>query len=227
MGRLDDLRQFYEQNKRDMEQFLKGCADMGRSSDAKELFRSLCRNLLGPQVKWETAKKAVEHLDKTNCLFKGDLASIEDGLEKCGYRFTNRAAYLYEAQQRFYDKGSERHEMGIVELVRKLSTKTPQHARNMLIRGGSYYIPGLGKKQASHFLRGLGLSCNQLAILDRVILRELVYFGVIKEKPKALNRAYLAIEAKVKDWADNIVGIPLDGLDWLLWKMGRGNGHAC
>lgn len=230
MGNLDELRQYYERHKQDTEEFLKGCADMGRSSDAKELFRFLCCNQLASRVKWERAEGAVEYLDKKNLLFAGDDASIRGGLKDCGYRFTNRAAWLYGARQRHYDEGCE---IGIVDFVRHmlsvLCDKDPRKARNLLADPNREdHISGLGMKEASHFLRGLGLSHNQLAILDSVVLGQLECFGVIEKKPRSLTKkTYLVIESQVKDWADNVLGIPLDGLDWLLWKMGRGNGHAC
>lgn len=227
MDNLNKLRQYYERHKREMEEFLKRCADMGRSNDAKELFKLLCLNLLKSQAKWEEAKKAVEYLDKTNCLFSGDSSSILDGLRKCGYRSQNnkrKAEWLYEVRQRFYNKDCQ---MDIVNFVRMLGdkcAKDPCMERNRL----AGLISGLGMTHASHFLRGLGFSHNQLAILDSVVLGQLEYFGVIKEKPKDLpKKMYLDIERQVKDWADNILGIPLDGLDWLLWRIGRGSGHVC
>jgi len=140
-----------------------------------------------------------------------------------------KAKWLYDARRRFYDEGCE---IGIVDFVHMLGIqcdKDPTGTRNLLadLRRDNH-IAGLGTKEASHFLRGLGFSHNQLAILDRVILRELVSFGVIKNLPRNLTRStYLAIEDRVRNWANNAVGIPLDGLDWLLWRMGRGSGHAC
>ena len=76
-------------------------------------------------------------------------------------------------------------------------------------------------KTASHFLRGLGFSHNQLAILDVHILDWLVRFGVIDEVPKYLsNKKYLEIERRMKDWqSKEVPHIPLDALGEVLWRM--------
>ncbi len=48
-------------------------------------------------------------------------------------------------------------------------------------------VLGLGYKEAGHFLRNIGLA-EELAILDRHILKNLVILGVIDEIPKSLTR---------------------------------------
>ncbi len=239
MNNLDELRQYYEKHKQETQEFLKKCADSGRSDDAKELFKFLCCNLLASQAKWETVERAVDHLDDTNRLFDGDPASIQEGLKNSGYGSPNnkeKARWLHKARQRFCDDGCE---IGIVDFVHMLGIqcgKDPIRWRNLLADPSrDNHILGLGMKEASHFLRGLGFSHNQLAILDSVVLGQLECFGVVeiekkpgrKKREGLTKKTYLAIEGKVKDWADNVVSIPLDGLDWLLWKLGRGNGHAC
>jgi thermostable 8-oxoguanine DNA glycosylase len=232
MGNLDGFRRYYEEHKDEMDEFLRSCADRGRSGDAKELFKWLCCNLLASQAKWEEAKEAVECLDKENHLFDGDSTSIHSGLKNCGYRSPNnkkKAEWLYEARRRFYDKKCE---IGIVDLVSMLGAacgNNPFRTRNLLAeRSRDNHISGLGMKEASHFLRGLGFSHNQLAILDNRILGELVCFHVIEKKRERLTRKeYLVIERAVKDWAETEIPIPLDGLDWLLWKMGRTGEHSC
>jgi len=55
--------------------------------------------------------------------------------------------------------------------------------REWLIRS----IRGIGYKEASHFLRNIGLGEN-LAILDRHILKNLKFFGVIEEIPASLPK---------------------------------------
>ena len=80
-------------------------------------------------------------------------------------------------------------------------------------------IKGIGYKEASHFLRNIGFGA-ELAILDIHILRSLVKLGVIDEMPKTLTpKRYLAIEEKVKLFADK-VKIPMARLDLVLWSAG-------
>lgn len=221
MDNLDKLRRFYKAKKKEVDAFLKSCTALGQSGDTCELFKSLCCNLLSPQVDWKRAEEAVEYLNSKNLLFKGDVDSIKTGLEDCGYRFTNKAEYLHEARERFFDEESGKYKIGTgtLVLVYGLRGMDPDEARSELV--DRIRIRGMGMKTASHFLRGLGLSQNQLAILDRHILDWLVKFKVIDEIPKSLsNKRYLEVGRKMKNWQSREVpDIPLDVLDWLLWSM--------
>ena len=82
-------------------------------------------------------------------------------------------------------------------------------------------IPGLGMKEASHFLRNIGEP--DLAILDRHIFKHLTRLGVIPEIPKnaPTKKRYLEIEQAWHEYARR-VGIPLDELDLLFWSMETG-----
>lgn len=79
----------------------------------------------------------------------------------------------------------------------------------------------MGYKEASHFLRNIGLA-DDLAILDRHILKNLKIFGIIEEIPKSLSKKkYLEIEEKMRNLA-NEVNIPLSHLDLLFWSKETG-----
>jgi len=76
-------------------------------------------------------------------------------------------------------------------------------------------------KEATHFLRNIGLG-KDLAILDRHILKNLNYYGVINELPKTLTKKkYLEIEDKMKKFSEEIK-IPIDELDLLFWSEETG-----
>jgi N-glycosylase/DNA lyase len=82
-------------------------------------------------------------------------------------------------------------------------------------------VLGLGPKEASHFLRNIGLG-ETLAILDRHILHNLEGLGVIETLPSSLTRPhYLAIEEKLRAYCAR-VGIPLGQMDLLLWAKETG-----
>jgi N-glycosylase/DNA lyase len=82
-------------------------------------------------------------------------------------------------------------------------------------------VRGLGYKEATHFLRNVGLN-GGLAILDRHILRNLKRYRAIRSLPKSLSRKkYLALERSFLHFADRI-GISLDELDLLFWSMETG-----
>lgn len=82
-------------------------------------------------------------------------------------------------------------------------------------------IKGLGMKEASHFLRNIGV--RGLAILDRHIYKHLTRLRVIKEIPTSgpTKKRYLEIEKLWHKYAGR-VGIPLDELDLLFWSMETG-----
>ena len=77
-------------------------------------------------------------------------------------------------------------------------------------------IKGFGYKEASHFLRNIGFG-EEIAILDRHILRNLVALRVIKKNPQSISKImYMEIEDKMKLFAKKI-DIPLSHLDIVFW----------
>ncbi len=90
----------------------------------------------------------------------------------------------------------------------------PYYAREYLVRN----IKGMGYKEASHFLRNIGMG-ESLAILDRHILKSLEELGVINRIPKTLSpKRYKEIEERMKELSKKL-RIPLSHLDLLLWSM--------
>lgn len=81
-------------------------------------------------------------------------------------------------------------------------------------------IKGLGYKEASHFLRNIGL--KGYAILDKHILRSLAELKIIDNpKPPNTRARYLTIENKLKELAI-LTQIDFDELDLVLWSMKTG-----
>ena len=81
-------------------------------------------------------------------------------------------------------------------------------------------IKGLGYKEASHFLRNIGL--KGYAILDKHILRSLTELEIIDDpKPPNTRTKYLATEEKLKKLAE-LTEIDFDELDLVLWSMKTG-----
>ena len=82
-------------------------------------------------------------------------------------------------------------------------------------------VLGLSYKEATHFLRNIGKN-DGLAILDRHILKNLKYHGVIRSLPSTLTKKrYLSIEKKFQIFAV-LIGIPIDELDLLFWSNEAG-----
>jgi N-glycosylase/DNA lyase len=83
-------------------------------------------------------------------------------------------------------------------------------------------ILGVSYKEATHFLRNIGKN-EGLAILDRHIIKNLKYHGVIRSQPKTLTRKnYLRIEKAFHRFAST-VKISTDELDLLFWSRETGN----
>jgi len=81
-------------------------------------------------------------------------------------------------------------------------------------------IKGLGYKEASHYLRNIGL--KGYAILDKHILRSLAELGIIGDpKPPNTRAKYLETEEKLKNLAA-LTEIDFDELDLVLWSMKTG-----
>lgn len=81
-------------------------------------------------------------------------------------------------------------------------------------------IKGLGYKEASHFLRNIGLMGH--AILDKHVLRCLADLQVVESpRPPSTRARYLDMEEKLKGVARD-VGIDFDELDLVLWSMKTG-----
>jgi N-glycosylase/DNA lyase len=119
----------------------------------------------------------------------------------------NKAAYVLYNQQNW-------------QVIREqLSNLEGVALRNWL----SENVKGYGLKEASHFLRNIGLSQNKIAILDRHILRNLHKHKVIKANDISIKSKahYIALEKKFIGFA-NKTGIPPDHLDLLFWSNETG-----
>ena len=98
-----------------------------------------------------------------------------------------------------------------------LSGISSKEKREWLVK----HVKGISYKEATHFLRNIGMN-DGLAILDRHILRNLKYHGVVRSLPKALTeKKYLSIEKKFQLFAREI-NISTDELDLLFWSREAG-----
>lgn len=94
----------------------------------------------------------------------------------------------------------------------------PLERRDWLVREKG--IKGLGYKEASHFLRNIGL--KGYAILDKHVLRCLAELGVIDSpKPPGTRTRYIEVEYRLKDFAERL-DIDFEELDLVLWSIKTG-----
>ncbi len=174
-------------------------------SSEKDIFTELIFCILTPQSRAKSCWNAVNNLLDRNLLLKGDANKIAKELS--GVRFKNKKAeYIIEARKLFTINGR----ISIRPKMRQFDEING--AREWLVQN----VKGIGYKEASHFLRNIGLGEN-LAILDRHILKNLHLLGVIDEIPNSLSKQrYFEIESKMTKFASKI-NIPMSHLDLVLW----------
>jgi len=81
-------------------------------------------------------------------------------------------------------------------------------------------IKGLGYKEASHFLRNIGVKGH--AILDKHVMKCLAEVGVVdSSKPPSNRKRYLEVEQQLLQFAKHIK-VNCDELDLVLWSMKTG-----
>jgi len=172
-----------------------------------KIFAELVFCLCTPQSKASICNSAVKKLEEQNLLLTGDEKQIAEVLSKTGVRFSNnKASYVVKAREYFMKDGQ-------IKIKPKINTDDIRGLREWLAEN----IPGLGMKEASHFLRNIGFG-QDVAILDRHILRSLVDYGVVKEIPNTLTKQkYLEIEQKMREFSKK-ASISMDELDMLFWS---------
>ncbi|MFW6141001.1 MAG: N-glycosylase/DNA lyase [Candidatus Saliniplasma sp.] len=207
--KVQELRENYGQIRDEIESRLDEFADVWKQEDER-IFHELTFCLFTPQSKarvcWDTVKK----LKDEEMLLSGEEKEIAEEIKKVRFRF-NKAGYLVDAREKFASEGS-------ISLKEKIGSFSDQKkARDWIVRN----VKGLGMKEASHLLRNIGKG-DELAILDRHILKNLDEMGVIDGIPKTLTeKRYLKIEKKMESFSEEI-DIPLAHLDLLLWYRETG-----
>lgn len=211
ISRLKEFDKFYYEpcswffNDRKME--LKE-VDVG---DDERLFEELCFCILTANTSAEMGMKSIDAL--RGLLVNGTKEEMTAKLEKI-YRFKNlRPVYIVHTREYLQN-----------ELDFKLKEKI-ESFRNDFDGLRDFFafnkgIKGLGYKEASHFLRNIGV--KGYAILDKHILSSLLEFRVINEIKLPMKREeYREIEKKMRIFS-NEIEIPFDELDLLLWSRKTG-----
>lgn len=204
---LEELARLYLPIKPQIESRLQDFSRIWKEASEEELFRELVFCLLTPQSKARTCWRAVERLER-KCMIK-EAGPEEITRELVGVRFNLRKGdYICLARSRFSSCSLRDTLAGFSDAFA---------AREWLVAN----IKGLGYKEASHFLRNIGLG-GDLAILDRHILKNLALLGVIDEVPASPSKKlYLEIEKKMIDFSRE-AKIPMPHLDLLLWYKEAG-----
>ena len=205
---LNELLSSYRKKRYQIKKKLKEFEDLYKGKD-EHIFRELCFCILTPQSKAIYCDEAIKELIRSGLLLEGDKSDIKASLSRVRFP-NNKASYLIAARKAFKNSRG-------FNVKSKIDEGNIPKTREWFVKN----IKGLGYKEASHFLRNIGLGDN-IAILDIHILRNLKKYRVIKEIPSSISRKiYLNIENKMRKFSLKIV-ISLPELDLLLWSNQTG-----
>ena len=207
---LKEIQKLYSKIKPEIENRIAEFKKIREKASDKELFYELVFCIMTPQSKAKSCGKALEILKKNNLIFDGTPGEISEKINIVRFR-NNKAKYIVEARGKFIE--AKKFRMRDV----LLSQGNVLEIREWLVKN----IKGIGYKEASHFLRNTGFG-EEIAILDRHILKNMIISEILSEKPKNLSPAvYLEIEKKLIDFSKKIK-IPTDHLDFVWWYKEAG-----
>jgi N-glycosylase/DNA lyase len=147
-------------------------------------------------------------------LLEGEPEEMTRALREAGaHRFpVARPRYIVVTRNYF------RADFGMALRKKLRSFSDPYERRDWLAQ--ERQVKGLGYKEASHFLRNIGVRGH--AILDKHVMRCLAEVGVLESsRPPTTRKKYLEIEQQFLEFAKQI-RINCDELDLVLWSMKTG-----
>ncbi len=207
-AQVNALLEDYSKKKRKIKQRLKEFKAVWRE-DNKRIFSELCFCICTPQSKAVYCDKSIKVLVAKGILFKGTVAQIRKELKAVRFP-NNKSKYIFEARKLFLKNDR-------FFIKDKIDLKKIVLTRKWFVEN----VKGIGFKEASHFLRNIGWG-EELAILDVHILKNMVRWGIVSERPRTLSEGkYLFLEQELKKFADQIM-IPMAELDLLFWSSETG-----
>ena len=182
-----------------------------KSGNNDDIFSELCFCILTANANAVKCHTAIKELCAEGLLASACAVRIKPKL-KGRVRFHNKKADYIVGARKLFRKDS------CLNIVERLDRDDIIGTRDRLVKD----IKGYGYKEASHFLRNVGIG-SDIAILDRHILRNLKKYGIISKIPSTLGarKVYLSIEDKMRSFSKDI-GITMEELDLLFWSMQTG-----
>lgn len=207
-----EIEKIYKEIKPQIKQRLKDFKNVWENGTNEDIHLELSFCILTPQSKAINAWRAITNLKEKDLIFKAPAEDIVEYLNIVRFK-NNKAKYLVELREQMTDKNSKKI------ITKEFFSSIPGvfERRNWIVKN----IKGMSYKEAGHFLRNIGFG-QDLAILDRHILKNLQKLEVIEELPKTLSpKLYLEIEQKMREYC-KFVKIPMDEMDILLWYKEAG-----
>ncbi|MFA5147439.1 MAG: N-glycosylase/DNA lyase [Candidatus Omnitrophota bacterium] len=202
----------YNKRKAEIKRRLGEFRSLGGRPD-RDIFGELCFCLFTANANAVLCDRAIRELKDTGLLLKGGAREVRPKI-RGKVRFHNKKALFLVGARRLFSSGPG----GRLDIKSRIEPGRVQDTREWLVEN----VKGLGYKEASHFLRNIGLG-DDIAILDRHILKNLKRYGVIQRIPSSLGsrKTYLEIEEKMRRFAGDI-RIPMPELDLLFWSIQTG-----
>lgn len=207
---IKDLILEYKKRRSDIRMRLEEFKPLHKGPD-EDIFKELCFCILTANANALLCDRAIKELKEKNLLFEGNTNQIRPRL-KGRVRFHNKKADFILCARKLFKHGKG------IDIKRKLKFRNAIESRDWLVEN----VKGFGYKEASHFLRNIGLG-KDMAILDRHILKNLKNFKVISKIPSSISnkKTYIDIENRMKNFSKRI-HIPIEELDLLFWSIETG-----
>ena len=205
-----EIRKIHKSIEKDVSKRLKEFKKVWKDGTEEEIFAEIAFCVLTPQSKARNAWKAISNLKENDLLLNGEAEEISEYLNIVRFK-NNKARYLVELRE-------------LMTLENELSPKKILDGKGDVFQKRKWIfenIKGMGMKEANHVLRNLGFG-EEIAILDRHVLRNLIALGVIDEMPKTITeKKYYEIEEKMREYSKSS-NITMDALDLILWYKEAG-----
>ncbi|HEU4766745.1 MAG TPA: N-glycosylase/DNA lyase [Pyrinomonadaceae bacterium] len=162
-----------------------------------------------------SARMGLDSVDAVRpLLIDGGSKAMAKALKKAGaHRFPNARPEYIVATRDYFNADCD---MKLRQRLRGFAD--PLERRDWLAQ--EKQVKGLGYKEASHFLRNIGVKGH--AILDKHVMRCLCEVGIVDApKPPSTRSKYLAVEQELVRFAREIK-VDFDELDLVLWSMKTG-----
>ena len=205
----EEILKIYKEIKKDIETAIKSYKNAWKGTE-REVFAEVAFCILTPQSKAKNAWKAITNLVENGLLYDGKAEEIVEFLNIVRFK-NNKSRYLVKLRELMTRNGKLQ--------PKKILSKVEDtfEKRKWILKN----VKGMGMKEANHVLRNLGFGEN-IAILDRHILRNLKALNVIDEIPKTITeKKYYEIEEKMREYS-KYSGIKMDELDLVLWYKEAG-----
>jgi N-glycosylase/DNA lyase len=208
---IENIKSNHRRRRKEIRAKLREFRDVWKSGDNARLWEEMVYCFFTGGCSAKMGMRSVEAV--RHILLEGDFTEISSALSGV-HRFPfARSRYIVASRDFLSSSGIK------MQLKQHLtSLKDPIDRRDWLVK--EKRIKGLGYKEASHYLRNIGLS--GYGILDKHVLNCMFELGVLDDpKPPSTRAKYLAAEEKLRDFARQ-VEIDFDELDLVLWSMKTG-----